>query len=107
MLACPEIMTTYASTPFLRKRSNVSRPSIPSSHTSSRTRSMERSSSSERHSSPEDTANDSYPSSARMDESASRMPSSSSTMRMELGMKVGNYPMRGDIGADGTSAVGS
>src|SRR3984957_19281913 len=88
MLACPEIITTIASTPFLRMRSSVSRPSIPSSHTSRSTRSTERASSMERHSSPEATATGSYPSSNRIDERASRIPCSSSTIKMELAMKV-------------------
>jgi len=43
----------------------------------------------------------------RMEESASRMPCSSSTIRMEFGMKIYRHPMRGETGGDATSAIGS
>src|SRR5579862_1757490 len=86
MLPCPEIITTIGVCPVWRIRSRVSRPSIFGSHTSSRTRSTLPLESRARHSSPLPTDSTVYPSSARMEESESRMPASSSTMRMDCAM---------------------
>src|SRR6185503_10295257 len=76
-------MTTAASDPAARNCFNVSRPSIPGSQTSSRMQPYARLPSAFRQSSPVATASATKPSSSITARSVSRMPRSSSTMRIE------------------------
>src|SRR6185369_8713522 len=77
------MITTAASDPASRSCFRVSRPSIPGSQTSSRMQPYARRPSALRHSSPVATASATKPSSSITARSVSRMPRSSSTMRIE------------------------
>src|ERR1044072_5128695 len=83
MFPCPDMITTAASDPAARSCLKVSSPSIPGSQTSSRMQPYARFPSAFRHSSPVATASASKPSSSITARSVSRMPRSSSTMRIE------------------------
>src|SRR6185369_4883340 len=77
------MITTAASEPASRSCRNVSRPSIPGSQTSSRIQPYARRPSALRHSSPVATVSVTKPSSSITARSVSRMPRSSSTIRIE------------------------
>src|SRR5712691_8645067 len=77
------MITTAASEPAARNRLSVSRPSMPGSQTSSSTQLKARFSRALRHSSPVATASTANPSSSITPRNVSRMPGSSSTMRIE------------------------
>src|SRR6266516_1419431 len=81
------MITTAASDPAARNCFRVSSPSIPGNHTSRRTQPYARRSSAFRHSSPVATASAAKPSSSITPRNVSRMPRSSSTMRIESDMK--------------------
>src|SRR6266404_4388627 len=82
MVPCPEIMMTSGGSSSPRIFSSTSSPSIPVSHTSSRIRSKLLLRSNSRQSSPLGLTLVLYPSSSRTPRKDSRIPDSSSTMRM-------------------------
>src|ERR1700676_3419887 len=82
MVPCPEIMMTSGGLSNSRILSRVSSPSTPGSQTSSNTTSNGVLRSRSRHASPFPTDEVEYPSSARMPARESRIPASSSTMRI-------------------------
>src|ERR1700680_4816954 len=82
MVPCPEIMMTSGGLSNSRILSRVSSPSTPGNQTSSNTTSNGVLRSRARHASAFPTDEVEYPSSARMPARESRIPASSSTMRM-------------------------
>src|SRR6266576_3265033 len=82
MVPCPEIMMTSGGLSRARILCRVSSPSMPGSHTSSRTTSKACFSSRSRHASPLSASPVLKPSSSSTPRRESRMPDSSSTMRM-------------------------
>src|SRR5260370_238546 len=93
MLPCPEILTTAASQFESRICRKVSRPSIPGNQTSSKTQPYTRRAIAFKHSSPLATAWAAKPSSRNTALSVSRMPRSSSTIRMESDILENYLPL--------------
>src|SRR5579871_3886730 len=94
MVPWPEIIMTSGGLSSSRILARVSRPSTPGSQMSSSTTSNGLLPSASRQASPLSTAEEEYPSSVRMPANESRMPASSSTIRM-LGMLDGRGRGRG------------
>src|SRR5271157_535468 len=110
MVPWPEIMMTSGGSTSSRMASRVSRPSMPGSQMSSRTTSNAALRSRSRQASPLSAEEAEYPSSTRMPASESRIPASSSTMRMLCMLRRGpsgrgfgdDRQFNDEAGADGT-----